>query len=172
MGLRSPKTWHWILIGAVVGLIVGTIRPMWAADQPVGGRGFITMNLFIDAMLAPPGNGRSYVRHVVIHPCPAAEGIDLVSLEALDPGTGSYHRYLFAAPRPFSLGGSAPLRQDYTVANYLNELAVKNPELRPRYAWWESTSATMGIYALLGIAIIGGIWPWVIRLIDGPAKRT
>jgi prepilin-type N-terminal cleavage/methylation domain-containing protein/prepilin-type processing-associated H-X9-DG protein len=169
MRLRSLKTWQWILIGAAVGLVAGTIRAMWAAQQPVGGRGFITIGLFVEALQAPPTDGKSYVTNVVIHPCLAAEQIDLVSFDALDFGAGIYHKYLFAAPRPFVPTGSMPPRDGYTVADYLKDLAVKNSQLWPRYAWWESTSATMGIYALLGIAIIGGIWPWVIRLIDGPA---
>src|SRR5579859_2378121 len=103
MWYRSLKSYHWIAIGFLVGLLVGMSRNRSPDEPELGGPGFITQDLFLRAVHAPPINGKPYVRSVSIGPSKVVDGIDIVSLEALDTVTDSYRPFLFAAPRPFAI---------------------------------------------------------------------
>ena len=167
MNLRALKTSHWIIVGLIAGTLVGVTRIMSAAEDPIGGRGYIKQVQFEEAIHAPPIDGHPYVSDIVIHPCPASDQIDLVSLKAYDAEANLYRDYLFAAPRNFTPSGTKSA-SGTTVANYLRALADANPAMMPRYAWWDSEAVTTAIYALLGALIIGGAWPPLLRLTGGP----
>jgi len=171
MNIRALKTWQWIVVGTIAGLLIGSTRVMWNLQHSIGGRGFITQNLFEQAVLAPTINGRPYITDIVIHPCPSADGIDLVGLKAFDADTNSYRQYFFVAPRPFSPGVTGSSRERPSVADYLNDLAATNPALRPRYAWWDAPSFTIGLYVLVGGVGIGGLCSALMRLINGPSPQ-
>src|ERR1700719_3631492 len=94
MSIRSLKRWHWMVIGSIVGLLIGTIRLMSEMEQPLGRRGFIIQKLFEQALQTPPVDGHPYVTGIFIRPYRGTDGIDLVTLRGFDQETGSYEEYL------------------------------------------------------------------------------
>jgi prepilin-type N-terminal cleavage/methylation domain-containing protein len=161
MNIRSLKWRHWMALGVIAGVFVGTVRLMWDGEEPLGGTGFITQDLFEQALHAAPVDGHPYVTDIRIRPYHGVDGIDLVSLQAFDQDANGYKEYVLAAPRPFATRTGA--RREYSsVADYLKQLAATNPALRPRYAWSETTAAVLAAYALIGFIVIGVVWPLAI----------
>jgi prepilin-type N-terminal cleavage/methylation domain-containing protein len=170
MWYRSLELWHWIAIGLVVGLLVGASRVMSDEEPLLGGPGFISQYQFEKAILTPPVDGKPYLRDIVVRPSKSVSDVDVVTLSALDRESNSYRLYLFAAPRPFVRQGEIASSANFSVEAYLRTLAVTNPSLKPQFAWWDTPVSVFAFYGLLGIALIGGIWPAALRLTGGPAS--
>ncbi len=155
----------------VVGLLVGASRVLSGEEPTLGGPGYISQRLFEQAIKNPAFDDRPYVKDLSIRPSKTVSGIDIVTLSALDRETNSYQQYLFAAPRPFAPIGMKPSQLNYSVSEFLHEQAAFNPALRPSNAWWDTVPATLCFYALLGAAVMGGLWPAWLRLTRGPAAN-
>jgi len=165
MNIQSLKRWHWMAVGLVAGLALGLAKLAAAANQQIGGEGFIPQAAFEGALHMPPQLGKPRVASIVIHP---AREVDLVSLRLLDQETLEYRDAMFAAPRPYRpLGQRVPPSAAFRVADFLVQLATVNSSISFHYAWWEAPPMLLTIYGLLGMAAVGGIWPSLIRFMVG-----
>ena len=161
MNIRSTKRWQWMIFGLIAGVCVGAIHLMWEGDEALGGTGFITQRVFEQALAAPQVDGHAYVVDIRIRPSHTVDGIDVVSLHAFDQDAATYKEYLLAAPRPF-VTQEGVHREYGSVSDYLKQLAATHPAIVPQYAWWEGTPVVLGSFAILGVVVIGGIWPILI----------
>src|SRR5213075_3125474 len=61
-------------------------------------------------------------------------------------------------------------RPDYTIYEYITGLSPPGgAKPTAQYAWWESRNARIVIGSLVGLLAIGGVWPFVLRMIGGAA---
>ena len=164
MDVQSLKRWHWIVIGLVAGSLFAAAKLMSASDERLGGPGFLSQAEFERSLRVPPAGSRPFVSGIVIHTGPRA---DLVRFRQLTAAL-EYAELRFAAPRPYRpLGESAPASENYTVGNYLTDMAATNPSLSFRTAWWDSAGPQLAIGATVGALLIGGAWPVLLRLMVG-----
>ena len=165
MNLQTLHRWHWIAIGAALGLCVGLARLMARANQPIGGDDFVSQAEFERGLRLPPLMGKPYLSGIVVHP---GSEVQVVTFSQLDPETLRYQERRFAAAKPYQpLGSSAPPRGDYSATDFLGGLAANNPAIRFRFAWWDAPAAALSLSALLGAAVVGGVWPTLLRLMVG-----
>ncbi len=55
----------------------------------------------------------------------------------------------------------------YTVLDYLKEAAPGGQVPHYRFAWWVQPRATMALWAVGAVLLLGGIWPSVLTLLTG-----
>src|SRR5665213_802009 len=99
MLIQKLKRWHWILIGAFVGVMMAHGYLLIEADRWVGGREFITQAMFESELRYPPILGKPALIHIVIH---LSRATDVVSMSELDTSTLQYRDRWFASPRPYT----------------------------------------------------------------------
>lgn len=162
MGIQSLKTWHWAVIEAAAGGLLGWGVLLARGERRVGGAGFISQVQFERGLRLPAVMGKARLGHIIVHP---GEPVDRVTLERLNPETMRYEATEFAAPRPYRpLGGG----QTYaSVSDYLAKVAAENTAITVRYAWWDAPVVLILLWAVGGIAVIGGVWPVVLRRLVG-----
>jgi prepilin-type processing-associated H-X9-DG protein/prepilin-type N-terminal cleavage/methylation domain-containing protein len=169
MHVQDLKRWHWIVIGAIAGAGFALARTLSIADRPVGGADFISQAKFESQLRFSPVMGKPRIANIVIHPA-AGSQIDLVSLSELQLETSQYRDRWFAAPRPYvalAQRGSADPVQGFTVSDYLLEAKVGNPSISFSNAWWESTAGAILVWGLVGMLVVGGVWPFVLNFLLG-----
>jgi hypothetical protein len=170
MDIYALKRWHWTAIGLAAGLVIALGRTAASEPDRVGGEGYIDQTTFERSLRLPSVLGKPRVKDIVVYP--AGDQVQIVSLRQLvqtrsADGWG-YEDVLFAAPKPYQpLGGSrGAARPD--VGQYLGELAGSNPAVTGfRYAWWREPAANLTLWALGGAALVGGVWPTLLRFLVG-----
>ncbi|HSZ54717.1 MAG TPA: type II secretion system protein [Tepidisphaeraceae bacterium] len=165
MGIQSLRWWQWSVIGAVAGAALAGGRLLAVSDRRLGGDGFISQAVFERSLRQPASDGKAMLSGIVIRP---HGSVDLVSATRYDPDRQAYENVVFAAPRPFvPLGGRKPPRPDYSISDYLSEIAASDPALTFRSAWWEMPWLMLTLYAIAGALLVGGVWPVLLRLLVG-----
>ena len=166
MLIQKLKRWHWILIGAFVGVMMAHGYLLIEADRWVGGREFITQAMFESELRYPPILGKPALIHIVIH---LSRATDVVSMSELDTSTLQYRDRWFASPRPYTpiYGIRDRIQSQESVKEYLYELSGEVPEIKYSIAWWESTWGATALGFATGAFVIGGIWPFILNLLIG-----
>ncbi len=168
MNLQTLRRWHWMMIGLVAGLAVGAGRILSAADERIGGAGFVNQSVFENDLRVPPLAGKPYVKGIVLHRAQTFANLDIVSFWGMDPATGEYRQFRLVAPRPYRpLAARIVPAANYNVAEFLRDAAATNPAIAFQNAWWDAPAIAICLWALLGAVVIGGIWPTVLDLIYG-----
>jgi len=165
MNIQAFKRWQWIVIGVVAGAVLAGAKMLATSDQMVGGQGFLDQAHFESGLNQVDFEGRPVITDIVIRP---RAHIDLVRFKHYDPVIQHSATYLYAARRPYvRLGALAPPKPDYGVADYLTEVGKRNPKISFSNAWWEKPWVMTSIYALVGAVLVGGVWPYLLRLLVG-----
>ncbi len=159
---KPLKRWQWAATGILGGMLIGIVQLTLSGHDALGGAGYVTLRQFIDILNSPSAGGESNVVGVTVQPAKDVEGVDLVKFRVRQ-ASGDFRTYKFAAPRPFSPSGSIPPREDYTVTSYLDGLAAHNPAVRPRSSLEDSWATILGSYMLVGLVLLGGIWPAIAK---------
>jgi prepilin-type N-terminal cleavage/methylation domain-containing protein len=166
MSVQSLKRWHWMVVGAIVGLAVAIVKLASGPDGLIGGEGFISQSEFERGLRSPPMGDRPVLKDVTLHPSML---IDLVSMQQLKltPKRDGYiyNDVKFAAPRPYK-----PLQsggESSSVQNFLADMAKSNPAAKWRYAWWDEPKGAIPLWTIAGMIVIGGIWPTLMVLMGG-----
>lgn len=166
MSVQSLKRWHWVVVGAIVGLAVAIAKLASGPDGLIGGEGFISQAEFERGLRSPPMGDRPVLKDVTVHP---SSLIDLLSMQQLKltPKRDGwvYQNVKFAAPRPYKplQGGT----ESTSVQDFLAERAKSNPATTWRYAWWDEPKGAIPLWTVSGMIVIGGIWPSLILLMGG-----
>jgi hypothetical protein len=188
MEIENFKRWHWIVIGAVLGAILVYTRLYNITDGtrvvPGDGANFrrtVSPLQFVGAMQRPrTEKGFEWLRGVTIYP-PVEVELDkgrklnksYVSGEELEiqpSGKGIYKPFQFYADVPFSLNPKAAApKAGYTIRDYIDELAKKNPKANTsyRFAWWAQPAAIVALWGGGTLLAVGGIWPLVLGVMIG-----
>ena len=160
MNVHSPRRWHWAVLGLVAGVALGFARHAGDSIERVGGPGFLSQAQFEHGFLVPPVQGKPYIAGIRIRRTPS---VDLVTLRRLSPRL-DYEDMRFAAPHRYRpLGRTGASKPDYSVRDYLAEMAAANPAITFGESWWDAPVPMTALYGLAGVVVIGGIWPSLLQ---------
>ena len=164
-GVQSLRWWQWGALGTIAGAVLAGARVLASSDARLGGDGFVSQAAFEQSLRQPPQDGRPVLSDIVITP---RGSVDLVSANCYEPKRRSWEHIQFAAPRPFvPLGERKSPRQNYSVSDYLSELAASDRALTFRSAWWDTPWILSALYAVAGALLAGGLWPMIVRRLVG-----
>ena len=99
MPIEDLKTWHWIIIGALAGLLMGYIFSLAGPPRDSTWRIPISNELFVDRIAEDSPAGPRF-KSIEIHV--PRDGRDLVTGEFYRDG--QYHNFAMFANRPFVVG--------------------------------------------------------------------
>src|SRR5688500_12130816 len=140
MAIDDLKRWHWVVIGAIVGLVLAFFQ-VSGGNEPAANLPSVGPGDFEEALRAKPRDGSPVLENITVHPGPRGEP-DLVTFDrrtdwgrfgGRNDGTAREIRYLphrIYLPRPFK--PMIPVRgakrgKDYTVRDYLRDVAKSEP---------------------------------------------
>lgn len=158
MPVEDLKLWHWLLIGAVLGALVGYASTFAGPDRDLVMRAPITTQQFADLLGETDGNG-PVVHDIVIHP--PRDGQNFVTATIGESHHGA--SIGFYAPIPFVAG----TKHAADVREFVDQAAAKNPKLTYSFAMTEATWFIIVSRTIAGIILIGGIWPVLLNLMIG-----
>ena len=170
MGIEDFKRWHWIVIGVVVGGILAYTRIQMSPDESsVYRRGISATEFIRDLQRAKTPNGYAWLVDVTIYP-PIEKKTYVTGrqLEIQPNGKGTYKPFQLIADIPFKMiGAPPPPRQDYTIRQYIDQLAAGHAEVKYRFAWWDLPMSIAGIWGGGALLVVGGVWPTIVNLMIG-----
>lgn len=173
MRIEDLKRWHWIVIGAFIGLVLGYVFSNLEPTDP--GRSLSTVDFQRAARQVsrnPATEGMPSLRNIVVYPPEqGAYGkpvhrvhFDLLHFAAGDPTKWEYRPSHLKAEVPFVRDGSNP---ENTVIDFLEAAKADNDKLSYRLAWERQGGMMYAMSVGGGVLVIGGIWPTIINLMVG-----
>lgn len=173
MRIEDLKRWHWIVIGAIAGLLLGFVYSGLEPAKPGRSisqddfRGLATRLSQSEATKDQP-----LVRNVVVYPPEMGaygKPVHLVRLEWLHheqgkPGSYAYMPAHMNAEVPFVRNGSNPQN---SVIDFLAQAKQQNPKLDYRMAWERNPTTLYAMTTIGGVVLIGGVWPTLVGLLVG-----
>jgi len=173
MDIADIKRWQWILIGIIAGLGLGWV---WSGMEPAenGGRQVSQVDFERDVMRKY--ENQPLVKNVVIQPVTtdyAGKKVQPVSFQRMQIGQKTKKIYYvpaqFIATVPYKpmMNAPASMTAQFTLADYLANLQKRDGAVSYAYGWWKEKTATIAIWTIATVAVIGGIWPTFLNLIVG-----
>jgi hypothetical protein len=166
MGIDQINRFHWAMIGALLGALMGYVWTS-SAQSP---RGMGDQAAFERDVVRTDEAGNPLVRRIVIHPArPDFRGrqVTLITYERLTERVWSSGHFYTGAPYKPIARHIGREDQGLTVASYLDELVKQSPrwEFVTYSNGWstEPRNAAM-VGAGMGLLILGGIWPILLNL--------
>jgi prepilin-type N-terminal cleavage/methylation domain-containing protein len=147
---------RWVLAGVLAGLLGSAAHLLAVSDEPVGGKGYISLAEFQVAMRMPPVMDRPHLRNITLHHRPH---VDVVTAEILDAATLLYRPVTVALPP------SQPAR--HWLTNNAGPAAVASHAVVFHDAWWESAPVMLVCGAMVGLILIGVALPAVVTARSG-----
>jgi prepilin-type N-terminal cleavage/methylation domain-containing protein/prepilin-type processing-associated H-X9-DG protein len=159
--IEKIKWWQWAIIGAVLGLLVGWIALPGDEDakDPVTRRP-VTETTLASAMAEDANENSPGVRELEIHP--SHDGKSLVEGEIWMEG--NYVPFAVYTREPFVAGDG---QQYASIRDYAAKIEADGHHVALRFHWWEQIWARLAIGAGVGMVVVGGIWPTVMRMLVG-----
>jgi hypothetical protein len=185
MGIENLNRFHWMIIGAMVGVVLSLV---WVgAAGNVEGLSSSDQSVFERDLLLKDAGGQPLVTGIVVHPqeFSPSDGIDVnpVTYKRLArdrKGNFAWKDKWFVASIPYrpSISGRITMpanRDSLTIQTYLDEIAKTNNFVKYRYGWWLVRNNAMLVGGMGGLVVIGGIWPTLLNIMLtaglGPRKR-
>jgi len=197
MHIEDFKTWHWMVLGPIIGLLVGCVLLWRGPSSDVAGIETLDQGRFERAASGTAGRrpderllsdycaGTPWLKDVVVHPPIEGDSsgtywvlgkylsADYGKKNPDDPISpevvfGNWIPFRYPAKAPYNAFiGAQGVYQN--VMAYLDALRKNSPNSSSRYrfAWWDSTAAMLGLPAMAGFLIIGVAWPMTIQLLQG-----
>ncbi|HMO25811.1 MAG TPA: hypothetical protein PKB10_06035 [Tepidisphaeraceae bacterium] len=173
MRIEDLKRWHWALIGAFVGLVLGYVFSNLEPTDP--GRSLSMVDFQRAARQVsrnPATEGMPTLRKIVVYPPEQGaygKPVHRVHFEQLhfaagDPTKWEYRASHLKAEVPFVRDNDNP---NNTVIDFLEAAKKDNDKLSYRLAWERQGAAMYGMFVGGGVLLIGGVWPTVINLLVG-----
>ncbi len=175
MPINEFKSWHWIVIGIIVGIALASVRLSFPVDERDGAAQHISVARFVEKLHAAPLDGRPALRRIVVHPPRQRDTEDgprrvhYVMGELLGAnGTGGYAPFALYAETPFrpSRSATAP-HANYSVLHFLADANRAGLSIDYRYGWWETPRMIIALWGGGSVLLIGGIWPIVLNVLIG-----
>jgi hypothetical protein len=196
MQLEDFKTWHWMVLGPIIGLIYGGII-LFSGSTAEGTKiETIDQGSFERAVSKIAGLNsrerylpeyaadRPWIKNLVVHPpLPDDEKTYWVMGKIYtighghenpkDPTSpeavyGNWDAFRYEAKMPYHAANGAPGIYP-TVMAYLDTLKKNSPDAHVvyRFAWWDATAPTLILPAMAGFLIIGVAWPMAMQVMQG-----
>jgi hypothetical protein len=197
MQIEDFKTWHWMVLGPIVGILFGCIILWRGPSSDVPNINTLDQGRFERAASGTPGlrrdealipefaAGKPWLKDLVVHPPIQGDNsdtywvlgevysVDVGRKDPKDPASpfvtlGDWSPFRYPAKAPYRAVLAAPGVYP-SVMDYLTALKQKSPDstTRYRFAWWDSTAATIALPTMAGFLIIGVAWPMAIHLLQG-----
>ncbi|HEY7086607.1 MAG TPA: hypothetical protein VH518_00880 [Tepidisphaeraceae bacterium] len=173
MGIERFKRWQWVLIGALVGI---ALAYMWTnlATSIEGLKSSDPVAFERDVTLKDESSGLPFITGIVIHPQEDSfEGpVNVVTYKRLARDRSGRIGWLskrMVAKIPYTpvIPGRVEASGDLTIQGYLEGLARSDNTVRFHYGWWLEPKKALIIGSLLGMLIIGGVWPSLLNVMVG-----
>jgi hypothetical protein len=178
MGIEDLKRWHWVVVGALVGVALSyawvsmgmetdTIR---SVDEGV----FENELLMQDSQSNQP-----LISGIVIRPVEKAfkgtsqeHDVNVVTYKRLAKDKqgriGWLDRRLVAkVPYKPANPGRILDSSNLTIQTYLQQIARQNNQVRYNYGWWLEPKKAMVLGCIGGMVLIGGVWPTLLNVMLG-----
>jgi hypothetical protein len=197
MHIEDFKTWHWMVLGPIVGLLFACVILWRGPTSDVPNIDTLDQGSFERAASGTPGEhrgepmrveyaaGKPWLKDVVVHPplqgdrsktywvLGKAYSVVLARKDSNNPASpivvlGDWVPFRYPAKAPYTAVVAAPGNYP-TVMAYLKTLQENFPESSSsyRFAWWDNTFATLMLPVLAGFLIIGIAWPLTIQVMQG-----
>jgi hypothetical protein len=175
MGVENLNRFHWILIGAILGVVLAW---SWAStSHHVEGYSSSDAADFERDVIQKDPTGRLLVSGIIVHPpeySPVDGGeVNRVTYKRLAKDRRGRYGHIdkwFVAKIPYTpaFRGRVQIQDPtkFTVETYLAELA-KNNEIDFRNGWYLKPHNAMMIGGAAGVVLVGGIWPTLLGLMTG-----
>lgn len=173
MGIEHLNRWHWLIIGAIVGCLLGY---SWASASETIDEVSSSRLYEFERDVIQQVEGRPLVKGIVIHP-PEWSGADqsqvnLVTYKRLARDRqGNYwwidKRTVAKIPYVPELKGRATVTPGMTIEGYLGELAKQHDFIRFSNGWYLNPMNSMMLGSGAGIVVLGLIWPTLLGLMTG-----
>lgn len=173
MRIEDLKRWHWVMIGAIAGLLLAYV---YSGMEPTDPGRSVSAADFRRAALNlsrnPATEGYPLVRKIVVHPPEmGAYGklvhrvhFELLHYDQADPTKWQYRPSHMKAEVPFDRNNP---NANNTVLDFLAEAKKQNAKLDFRPAWEREPRNMYLLFSVGGMIVIGGIWPTIINLLVG-----
>jgi len=185
MGIDEIKRWQWAIIGAVVGLMLGYAWTSMGSDAGPANIHRVDQREFErDLTLRDEQSGQPFIKDIVIRPPePSFDGpvtvVDFHRLARDRQGRiGWVDRQVIAKTpfKPVVPGRVEKLDSNLTIEGYLASVRKElDVPVSFQSAWWLQPQYAMMLGALVGAAVIGGVWPTLLGVMIGagigPKKR-
>lgn len=176
MQIEDFKRWHWAVIGLAVGLLFGLVfRLAGVEHNPEVPQARNAPGLLSLAVMPDFKTGRPIVDDLVIHPLSSEDArAQLVTFrmrQVYRLGDGT----TITQWEPRKVWTEVPHNaQHATFGDYVTSLKNKGLlEGAPiQFAWWQQPMWGVLLYTLLGLLVIGGIWPAVLSALIGAGFGT
>ncbi len=178
MAIQNIRTWQWMFIGIVVGLLFALAWNFNSSDGDAASSWSVSR--FADRLRETTEQGNPVLTNIVIDPMirdGSGKEVQRVhfTLTARNKNTGNYDPYEDA-----SIVVIMPMisdKPDYRIQDYIKDQQKNNPLIKYQYAWWKLTSnpkdreaffwqnSKYSWFALAGVGfvVVGVIWPMVIK---------
>lgn len=168
MNLSAMKTWQWVLIGIVVGLLLSWTQLSSDIMREFPLRRSVDQSDF-ERLIARSWSDEPRIRDVVVYP--TDDGRYLVSFERRVDLAGIdesiiYHPYVFLADGQYKVArrrGEVKRGQEMPFLDYMAAMQKENESLEYSYAWWRDKRYVLVVWGGGSVLLIGGLWPLMIR---------
>ena len=178
MEIADIKRWQWILIGLIAGLGLGWV---WSGLDPSDSSGRQVSQDDFERDVARQYEKQPLIKDVVIQPVTtdyAGKKVQPVTFKKMQIGQKTKKVYYvpaqFIATVPYTPRFNAPatMSPQFKLSDYLAHVKRNNASVSYAYGWWQEKPATIAIWTLGAVALIGGVWPTFINLLVGNAPRV
>ena len=197
MQIEDFKTWHWMVLGPIIGILFSCVLLWRGPSSDVSGIDTLDQGRFERAasgtagrrreenMLPDYAAGTPWLKDVVVHPPVQGDNsgaywvmgkVLSVEPERKNPGDPTSPEVIVGKWTPFRYPAKAPYDAVIgstgayrNVMEYLDVLRKNSPQssCSYRFAWWDSTAMMVSLPTMAGFLIIGIAWPMTIHMLQG-----
>lgn len=161
MNIEDLKRWHWLLLGATLGLLLA-LASSFALPSPDPTLRPPISELDLASLLSDDSaGGEPVLRDLTLHPDDS--GRTFVTGE-FAVGNGSYRAFALYTGRPFPSNGDNPAPD---LRAYIDRLRAAGHPVPLTDPWWEATWFRLAWPTATGALLVGGLWPILLNLLIG-----
>lgn len=174
MELQNLKRWHWVLIGALVGLGLGFGYTRWDSSAAAPTIGIRTFQEHLLRQERRVEGDPFLIRNLKLNPPEVIDGKVqwLLTFDYLDLRRRSYTKTQTTASEPFRVEiiNNTEFSRNEELPNiraYLDAVKAANDHLDYQYLWWREPTWAYILWTGGAVVLIGGVWPTLLNLLVG-----
>jgi hypothetical protein len=175
MQIAELKRWQWACIGLALGLGISIWRGLLGFDAVLDGRSTLDTGRFEQLLVRKTPSGQPAVKEIRAYRMD--DGSYWLSAEEFlvktsgGAGVQGYVPVKIRAKTPYvpKTQPAAKVDPNFTVVDYLQSVKAKHPEVRFSTRWWDREPVRSPMFAVAGMALLGGIAPLLMSALVGAA---